>query len=149
LHQKPATILTAPHWSDPETVTLEQIDENSHQLLQEWPKEDGIPFSREILETLRDLKLKVLAQDAEKRCSMMVSVDINTDTAGTMCTPASPHFAIGSLKPNMPVPNLQDLVFATTNNPVQPTATTADLWQKVARKTVRIAYQHEYYGTVL
>ena len=87
LHQKPATVLTAPHWSDPETVTPEEIDENCRRLLQEWPKEDGIPFPREILETLRDLKLKVLARDAEKRCSAMVSVTTKTDTADATFTP--------------------------------------------------------------
>ena len=29
LHQKPVTATTAPHWCDPETVTLKQIDEHS------------------------------------------------------------------------------------------------------------------------
>ena len=79
----------------------------------------------------------------------MVSVDTNTDTAGTMCTPAPLHFSTGSLEPNTPVLNPQDLVFATTNNPVQPTASTADLWKKVVRKAAKIAVQHKYYGMVL
>src|SRR5882762_2451917 len=80
-HQKPVTATTTPHWCDPETVTLKQIDEHSRRLLREWPKEDGIPFPREILEMLRDIKLKVLARDAERRCSATVSMDTNTDTA--------------------------------------------------------------------
>jgi hypothetical protein len=84
-------------------VTLEQIDENSRRLLREWPKEDGIPFLRENLEMLRDLKLKVLAQDAKRRCSAIVS-------------------------PNMSVPDSQGSISTITNNPVYPTTATADLW---------------------
>ena len=58
-------------WCNPETVTLEQVDENTHHLLREWPKDDGIPFPREILRVLQDLKLKVRAQ--EKRAQVTVS----------------------------------------------------------------------------
>jgi hypothetical protein len=78
--QKPVTVTTSPHWCDPETVTLKQIDEHSCQLLRNCPKEDGILFSREILETLRDIQLKVLARDAGRSS--------NTDTASAICTPA-------------------------------------------------------------
>jgi hypothetical protein len=121
-HQKPATILTAPNWSDPETVTVEQIDENSRRLLREWPKEDGIPFPREILETLRDLKLKVLARDAERKRSATVSS-------------------------NTSIPDPQGSIYTTTSNPMYPTTAIADLWRKTAKKAAKIAYQREYYGT--
>src|SRR6266436_4442511 len=66
LHQKPATITTTPNWCDPETVTLEQIDENSCRLQRDWPKEDGIPFPAEILETLRALRAAVIIRDARR-----------------------------------------------------------------------------------
>jgi hypothetical protein len=94
-HQKPVTATTAPHWCDSETVTFKQINKHSHQ--QDWPKEDDIPFPREILETLKDIKLKVLTKDAERSS--------NTDTASAICTPASVHLAIDSIKPNMSVSN--------------------------------------------
>ena len=51
---------------DPETITLELIEETTQWLLQEWPKEDGIPFPSEVFQTLKDLKLKVWAQDAKQ-----------------------------------------------------------------------------------
>src|ERR1700683_3780334 len=87
LHQKPVTATTTPKWCNPETVTLEQIDENTQRLLQEWPKDNGTPFPMEIVEVLRDLKMRVMAGDAEKMCSATVSVATNTDTAGVICTP--------------------------------------------------------------
>ncbi|KIM75869.1 hypothetical protein PILCRDRAFT_91891 [Piloderma croceum F 1598] len=70
----PVTTTTTPKWCDPETVTLEQIDENTWWLLREWPKDNGTPFPMEILEVLRDLKLRVRAQDAEQTHSATVSV---------------------------------------------------------------------------
>ena len=43
-----STKTTAPHqavsplsWCNPETMTLEQIDGNTHRLLREWPKDNG------------------------------------------------------------------------------------------------------------
>ena len=48
------------------TVTLEQIEENMRHLLHEWPKDDGIPFPREVLDTLEELKAKVRSRDEEK-----------------------------------------------------------------------------------
>ena len=41
-------------------------------MLREWPKDNGIPFPREILKILQDLKSKVRAQD-EKRAQVPVS----------------------------------------------------------------------------
>jgi len=70
----PVTATTTPKWCDPETVTLEQIDENTWRLLREWPKDNRTPFPMEILEVLRDLKLRVRARDAEKTRSATVSV---------------------------------------------------------------------------
>jgi hypothetical protein len=61
---KPTTVTMTPHWCDHENVTLEQIDENSCRLQQDWPKEDRIPFPAEILETLKALKVAVIARDA-------------------------------------------------------------------------------------
>jgi hypothetical protein len=124
------TVTATVHWSNPETVTLEQIDENTRRLLREWPKDNGTPFPMEILEVLRNLKLKVLARDAERRHSETVSVGINTTA------------------PNTSVLD-QDLIFTSTNNSVYPTTATADLWRKTAKKAAKMAYQHEYYGTVL
>jgi hypothetical protein len=143
------TVTTAANWSDPRTVTLQQIDENTRRLLREWPKDDGIPFPMEILEVLRDLKLKVLARDAERRHSATGSVGVKTDTAGAICTPAPAHLANDSTEPNTPVPDLGDSVSTTTNNLAHPNTATADLWRKVARKAAKMGYQHEYYGAVL
>ena len=67
----PHQVVSPPSWCNPETVTLEQIDENTRCLLREWPKDNGIPFPREILKILQDLKLKVRAQD-EKRAQVPV-----------------------------------------------------------------------------
>jgi hypothetical protein len=64
-------------------------------------------------------------------------------------TPTPVYLVIDTIKPNMSVPDLQDSISTTTHKPVYPTTATADLWHKVARKAVKIAYQHEYYGTVL
>ena len=47
-------------------MTMAQIEENSRCLLREWPKDDRIPFPRDILEMLEDLKKKVRTRD-EKR----------------------------------------------------------------------------------
>jgi hypothetical protein len=135
LHQKPITATTAPHWCNPETVTPKQIDKHSHQLLRDWPKEYGIPFLREILETLKDIKLKVLAWDAERRHSNM-----DMDTASMIHTPAPVCLVTDPVKPVKPIPNLQDEIPA--NNLVYPTTATADLWRKVAKKAAKMAYQH-------
>ena len=62
----PTPTRTPIKWCNPETMTLEQIKENTRRLLREWPQDNGIPFPREILEVLRDLKLKVRARDAKK-----------------------------------------------------------------------------------
>ena len=74
-----STKTTAPHQAvsppsccNPETVTFEQIDENTCCLLREWPRDNGILFPREILKFLQDLKSKVRAQD-EKRAQAPVS----------------------------------------------------------------------------
>ena len=53
-------------WCDPVTVTLEQIEEKTRRLLCEWPKDDGIPFPKEVLEMLRDLKTKIMIRDEER-----------------------------------------------------------------------------------
>ena len=138
-HQKPVTATTTPpHWCDPETVTLKQIDEHSRRLLRDWPKEDGIPFPREILETLRDIKLKVLARDAERSS--------NRDTASAICTPAPVQLTINSIKSDMPVPDLQD---TTVNDLAFPNKAVTDLWRKVARKAAKMGYHQEHYGTTL
>ena len=65
--------VSPPSWCNPETVTLEQIDENTRRLLREWLKDNGIPFPREILKILQDLKSKVRVQD-EKRAQVPVSL---------------------------------------------------------------------------
>ena len=56
-----AAALPVPSWCDPKTLTLELIDENSHQLQRDWPKEDGIPFPPDMLETLEALRAAVIA----------------------------------------------------------------------------------------
>ena len=60
------TVVPVLSWCDPETLTLEQIDKNSHRLQQDWPKEDGITFPPDMLETLGALKVAVIARDARK-----------------------------------------------------------------------------------
>jgi hypothetical protein len=87
----PVITTTTPKWCDPETATLEQIDENTWRLLREWPKDNGTPFPMEILEVLRDLKLRVRARDAEKTRSTTVSVTTNTDTAVVKSTTVEPR----------------------------------------------------------
>ena len=65
----PVTVTAAvpiPSWCDPETLTLAQIDENSCRLQRDWPKEDGIPFPPDMLETLGALRAAVIARDARK-----------------------------------------------------------------------------------
>ena len=126
LHQKPVTTTTTPKWCNPETVTLEQIDENTRRLLREWPKDNGTPFPMEILEVLRDLKLRVRAQDAEKMCSATVSEATNTDTAAAICTPAPAYLVV--IDSNTPAPDPRDSFATTTNNTTYPTTATADLW---------------------
>jgi hypothetical protein len=66
LHQKPTTFTMTPNWCDPEHVTLEQIDENSCRLQRDWPKEDGIPFPPDMLETFSALKVAVIARDTRQ-----------------------------------------------------------------------------------
>ena len=48
------------------TMTSEQIEENTRCLLHEWPKDDGIPFPREVLDMLETLKTRVRSRDKEK-----------------------------------------------------------------------------------
>jgi CHASE2 domain-containing sensor protein len=75
LHQKPVTVTTAPSWCDPETVTLEQIDKNSRRLQQDWPKEDGIPFPPNMLETLRASRAAVIARDTRRGSSTQADAE--------------------------------------------------------------------------
>ena len=53
-------------WCDPVTVMLEQIKEKTRRLLHEWLKDDGIPFPKEVLKMLRDLKMKIKIRDNER-----------------------------------------------------------------------------------
>ena len=122
------TATTTPKWCDPETVTLEQIDENTRRLLREWPKDNGTPFPMEILEVLRDLKLRVRARDAEKTRSATVSVATSTDTAGVICTPAPVHLVIDTSKPNTFVLDPRDSISITTNDSIYPMTAIANLW---------------------
>ena len=62
----PHQVVSPPSWCNPETVTLEQINENTHHLLREWPKDNRILFPREILKILQDLKSKVRARDKKR-----------------------------------------------------------------------------------
>ena len=48
------------------TVMLEQIEEKNRRLLHEWPKDNGIPFPKEVLEMLRVLKTKIKIRDNER-----------------------------------------------------------------------------------
>jgi hypothetical protein len=136
------TATTTPKWCDPETMTLEQIDENTRRPLQEWPKDNGTPFPMEILEVLRDLKLRVRAQDAEKTCSTTVSVATSTDTAGVICTPAPVHLVIDASEANTFVLDLWDSISITTNNSVDPTTAMTDLWQKTAKNGKKGSKNH-------
>ena len=112
----PVTTTTTPKWCDPETVTLEQIDENTRRLLWEWPKDNGTPFPMEILEVLRDLKLRVRARDAKKTHAATVSVATSTDTASVICTPAPVYLVIDTSKPNTFISDPQDSISITMNH---------------------------------
>ena len=57
----------SPTAFDPETGTLEELEQTSQRLQRDWPKEDGIPFPPDMLETLRALRAAVIARDARKR----------------------------------------------------------------------------------
>src|ERR1700683_3365882 len=128
LHQKSVTATTTPKWCNPETVTLEQIDENTRRLLREWPKDNGTPFPMEILEVLRDLKLRVRARDVEKMISATVSEATKTATAAAICTPAPAYLVvIDTIDSNTPAPDPWDSFATTTNNITYPTTATADL----------------------
>jgi hypothetical protein len=60
----------------------------------------------EILEVLRDLKLKVRARDVANNCSATVSEATNTDTADAICTPAPAYLVvIDVIEPNTSVPD--------------------------------------------
>jgi hypothetical protein len=48
---------------DPETGTLEELEQTSQRLQWDWPKEDGIPFLPDILEMLRALRAAVIARE--------------------------------------------------------------------------------------
>ena len=58
--------VTSTLWCNPMTMTLEQIKEKTRHLLCEWLKDNGIPFPREILKMLRNLKTRVRSKDEEK-----------------------------------------------------------------------------------
>ena len=75
--QLPATPLL---WCNPVTMTLEQIKENTQCLLHEWPENDGIPFLREVLGILRDLRAKDRIRDEEriKKGIPLTKVDVET-----------------------------------------------------------------------
>jgi hypothetical protein len=61
----PTVPITLPPTAfDPETGTLEELEQTSQRLQRDWPKEDGIPFPPDILETLRALRAAVIARDA-------------------------------------------------------------------------------------
>jgi hypothetical protein len=57
----------SPTAFDPETGTLEELEQMSQRLQRDWPKEDGIPFPPDMLKTLRVLRAAVIARDARKR----------------------------------------------------------------------------------
>ena len=61
------TVENPPAAFDPETGTLEELEQTSQRLQRDWPKEDGIPFPPDMLETLRALRAAVIARDARKR----------------------------------------------------------------------------------
>jgi hypothetical protein len=99
------TVTTAVNWSDPETVTLEQIDKNTRRLLREWPKDDGIPFPMEMLEVLRDLKLKVRARDEQRvrTATPLAPVDVSpgVDRHNSPFPIIVDHTATASAPPNI------------------------------------------------
>ena len=77
--QLPTTPL---YWCNPMTVTSEQIEENMRWLLHEWLKDDGILFPREVLEMLRNLKMKVRSRDEEKARKTRPLTTVNVGTPG-------------------------------------------------------------------
>ena len=79
--QPPATPL---YWCDPVTVTVVQIEENLRCLLCEWPKDDRVPFPRDVLEMLEDLKKKVRTRDEKRKKTS------KEETMRERCTDAHP-----------------------------------------------------------
>jgi hypothetical protein len=65
--QNPPTTAPPPAFFDPKTGTLEELEQTSNRLQQDWPQEDGIPFPTEALETLSALRAAVIARDARKK----------------------------------------------------------------------------------
>ncbi|KIM77755.1 hypothetical protein PILCRDRAFT_91035 [Piloderma croceum F 1598] len=106
----PVTTTTTPKWCDPETVTLEQIDENTRRLLREWPKDDGIPFPMEILKVLRDLNYgRSLAKNGKKAAKIAyqrnyygaaIQISVLTQSKVQPVTAITPTF----LNSSIPVP---------------------------------------------
>ena len=74
----------------------------------EWPKVDGIPFLREVLETLRDLKVKVRAQNemrvrtAPSTKTFDWAIEVNA-SIGLSPTTARLHPACAMQQPNHPI----------------------------------------------
>ena len=67
---------------DPETGTLEELEQTSQRLQWDWPKEDGIPFPVNILEMLRALRVAVIVQDTRKG---LMGVQPIAHTASAIC----------------------------------------------------------------
>ena len=64
------------------TMAKEQIKESTRCLLRKWPKDNGIPFPREVLEMLRNLKTKVRLRDKEKAQKTRPLTMANVGTPG-------------------------------------------------------------------
>jgi hypothetical protein len=102
----------------------------------------------EILEVLRDLKLRVRARDVEKKCSAMVSAANSTDTAGMIHTPAPVYLVIDAIEPDTSVPDPQDLISTTTSKIVADTTTATScvsVWPHVSRDTYNTARPKRLY----
>jgi hypothetical protein len=64
----PSTTLPAPSPSyNTKTITLEELTEMRHRLVQDWPLGDGITFPQDILDVLDVLRVKIVARDAARQ----------------------------------------------------------------------------------
>jgi hypothetical protein len=168
------TTVPPPTFFDPETRTLEELEQTSHRLQRDWPKEDGIPFPAEILETLKALKVAVITQDAERSTAItpvqtvqIMSPELTQPAAKTSSKKAEKKCCLRekralakiptSVGINAPVPvtaqsRAKSIAITSTVyklDTATPAPALTDFWRKVARKATKMGYHQENYGTTL
>jgi hypothetical protein len=176
----PATApTTAPPrtFFDCKTGTLEELEQTSHRLQRDWPKEDGIPFPAEILETLKALRVAVITRDAGRSTAItpVQTVQIASPESTQLAAETSSKKAekkrrlrekraAAKIPTSVGINGIPAPVPVTAQSRTEPIAITstvyeldtaapapalADLWRKVARRAAKMGYHQEHYGTTL